>query len=134
MPLNAYAVSVADYHSQWEPGPHETIVNARSPGKAKYEVWLDISDAWPELPFTRMRVRKLGPPHSSEHFLRNAAYRGLPDVRCGQRVRVGNSMGTIVGHNRSANFDILFDEDAPRWAGMTLNVHPGDCHFDEVAA
>jgi hypothetical protein len=32
----------------------------------------------------------------------------------------------IVGHNSSANFDVLFDDDSPRYAGNTLNVHPSE--------
>lgn len=102
------------------------IVNARTSGKAKYQYWLDVTDAWPDVPITAMRARKYnsGRPYTSPEFERNAKYRGLPDVKCGQRVRVGGSEGVIVGHNSSANFDVLFDDDAPRYAGLRLNVHP----------
>jgi hypothetical protein len=102
------------------------LINARSAGKAKADYWRDVLECW-DVPFTAMRVRKIGRPESTEQFIRNAAYRGLPDVRCGDRVRVGTSLGTIVGHNSSANFDVLFDDDAPRFAGLRLNVHPSDC-------
>ena len=100
------------------------IINAQSLGKAKYQVWRDILDPWPDTPFTAMRGRKIGPAHTSEQFKRNAVYRGMPDIKCGQRVRVGTDCGTIVGHNSSANFNVLFDDDSPKYAGLTLNVHP----------
>lgn len=100
------------------------IINHRSAGKAKYEYYLDVREVWPDVSITAMRARKIGKPRSSEGFQRNAKYRGMPDVKCGDRVRVGNSLGVIVGHNSSANFNVLFDDDAPRYAGLKLNVHP----------
>ncbi len=100
------------------------IINARTASKAKYQHWLDVTDTWPDVPITAMRARKVGEPHTSEEFKRNAQYRGLPDVKCGQRVRVGKSEGVIVGHNSSANFDVLFDDDSPKYGGQRLNVHP----------
>ena len=115
--LFAYEVSVAG--RDWR-----QIVNARTPGKAKHSYHRQVLDAWPDVPFTAMRCRKVGAPQTSDAFRRNAAYRGLPDVRCGQRVIVGEARGAIVGHNSSANFDVLFDDDSPRYAGLTLNVHP----------
>lgn len=59
-----------------------------------------------------------------------ARRRGVPDARCGQRVLVGKSRGVIIGHNSSLNFDVLFDDDDPKFAGLTLNVHPADCQFE----
>jgi hypothetical protein len=100
------------------------VINARSAGKAKYEYFLDVRDVWPNVSITAMRARKVGGPRTSEAFQRNARYRGVPDARCGQRVKVGDCCGVIVGHNSSANFDVLFDDDAPRYAGLKLNVHP----------
>lgn len=100
-------------------------INARSAGKAKSDYLLDLQDAWPDYRFTDLAVRKIGGPHTSEQFIRNATYRGMPDVRCGQRVIVGKGRGVIVGHNSSANFDVLFDDDSPEYPGLTLNVHPG---------
>lgn len=101
------------------------IVNARSAGKAKSSFLIDLQDAWPNYRYTDLRVKKIGGAHTSEQFRRNAAYRGMPDVECGQRVIVGDGRGVIVGHNSSANFDVLFDDDSPKYAGLTLNVHPG---------
>lgn len=100
------------------------IVNARTAGKAKYQYWLKITDSWPEIPITAMRARKHGSPYTSFEFERNAKYRGMPDVICGQRVKVGGDEGVIVGHNSSANFDVLFDDNASKYAGQRLNVHP----------
>lgn len=105
------------------------VINARSRGQAKVEYWRDVTDAWPSIPFTAMRCRKLGAPTSSDGFLRTAQYRGLPNLRCGDRVLVCGARGVIVGSNSSANFDVLFDEDAPRFAGLRLNVHPSELEF-----
>lgn len=104
---------------------HESIYNATSAGKAKRQYHLDISDPCPDIKYTDIRVRKIGSAHTSKQFIRNAHYRGLPEVRCGQRVRVGQEHGTIVGHNSSANFDVLFDADS-RYGEITLNVHPSE--------
>jgi hypothetical protein len=103
-----------------------TTINAASAGKAKTEYFHDLHEAWDCYRFTDVRCRKIGAPHTSDQFKRTAAYRGLPGLRCGARVKVGQSLGTVVGSNCSANFDVLFDADAPRNAGMTLAVHPGE--------
>jgi hypothetical protein len=129
--LCAYEVSVKG--TDWT-----MVVNARSSGKAKSDYHRDVTDVWPDVQFTDMRCRKVGTPHTSEAFKRNAEYRGLPNIRCGQRVIVGKSHGVIVGHNASANLNVLFDDDAPRYAGMTLNCHPCEVAMEvagqEVAA
>ena len=97
------------------------IINAHSSGQAKTFFWRGNS---PNFPFTEIRVRKLGAPQTPESFMHTAKYRGLPDARCGQRVRVGDATGVIVGSNSSANFRVLFDTDSPKHAGLRLNVHP----------
>lgn len=105
-------------------------VNHRSAGKAKAAYLADVRDCWPDVQFTDLFARKLGPAVTSDQFKRNALYRGMPEVRCGTRVLVataqGQARGAIVGHNASANFDVLFDDDGPLFAGLVLNVHPGD--------
>lgn len=106
------------------------IVNARTSGQAKRDYHLDVRGAWPDVPYTAMRCRKIGAPHTSERFKHNAAYRGMPDVKCGQRVKVGEARGVIVGHNESANFDVLFDADSPKYAGLKLNCHPSGVELD----
>lgn len=103
------------------------IINARTAGQAKSEYHSDIRESWPDVPFTAIRCCKLGAAYTSREFHRNAIYRGLPDVKCGQLIKVGDACGVIIGHNSSANFDVLFDDDSPLYAGLTLNVHPGEC-------
>lgn len=100
------------------------FINARTANKAKYEYLVDLQEAWPGYGYIDLRVRKVGPCHTSAEFRRNANYRGLPDVECGQHVRIGVGSGVIVGHNYSANFNVLFDDDSLKYAGLTLNVHP----------
>jgi len=83
-----------------------------------------VQDAWPEnCRFTDVRVRKRGSPHMSEEFMRTARHRGLPHVRCGDRVRVNGATGAIVGHDACANFEVIFDEGS-RYAGKTRSCHP----------
>lgn len=120
---NVFAFEVSVKDTDWK-----KVINAHSAGQAKADYWRDVRECW-DVPFTAMRCRKLGKPETSSAFIRNAVYRGLPDVRCGQRVNVGNATGVIVGHNSSANFDVLFDTDSPRFAGLRLNVHPDDCEI-----
>ena len=109
----------------WPDGKEEwaRTINARTRGKAKSEYHRDVSESW-EIDYRQIRCRKIGKPVTSERFRHNAQYRGMPEVECGQRVKVGDAFGVIVGHNASANFNVLFDDDAPRYAGMTLNCHP----------
>ena len=105
----------------------ERVINARSRGKAKVEYYRSLTESWPDFPYIDIRCRKIGDPHTSSAFTRNAQYRGMPGVKCGQRVAVGEGRGVIVGHNYSANFNVLFDDDSPLYPGQTLNVHPSGC-------
>ena len=102
------------------------VINALSRGAAKAQYHRHLTDAWPDIPYTALRSRKVGAPVSSDRFISNAKYRGMPCVRCGDRVKVGVASGTIVGHNDSANFNVLFDKDSKKYAGLTLNCHPND--------
>jgi hypothetical protein len=122
-PVYAYEVSVVG--RDWS-----QVVNASTRGRAKKEYHRDLLDSWPDIPFTALRARKLGPAQSSSAFIRCAEYRGV-SLRCGQAVAVhcGPGVlgrGVVVGHNASANFDVLFDADSPRHAGLRLNVHPSE--------
>jgi hypothetical protein len=119
MTIYAFACRVS-----WAPEWGESIINASSAGLAKKLHFYSVHDAWDNCKFTDIRVRKVGAPQTSERFKHNAKYRGMPDVRCGQRVMVGKALGTIVGHNSSANFDVEFDADAVEFKGLRLNVHP----------
>jgi hypothetical protein len=109
----------------WVKGKPEwkRTVNARSRGKAKSAYHRDLSESW-DIDYRLIRCRSLGKPQTSEAFKANALYRGMPGIECGQRVKVGDSLGVIVGHNASANFNVLFDDNAPFYPGLTLNVHP----------
>lgn len=109
------------------------IVNARTPGQAKRDYHRDVIDCWPDVPFTAMRCRVLGAPQTSRDFERNAAYRGIGSVRCGDAVRVGHAHGIVVGHNSSANLDVLFDCDSPKYANLRLSVHPSECDFGPLS-
>lgn len=103
-----------------------SIINHTSHAKAKYEYLRRVQDAWENVKYTDIRCRSLGPPISSERFKANAKYRGLPDVRCGNRVRVGRSQGIIVGHDDSCNFEVLFDDADVKYPGLKLSVHPSE--------
>jgi hypothetical protein len=128
MSVRAYSVWPAD-RPEWA-----MTVNARNAGAAKYDRWLSIKDAGWDLPITAMRARSLGAPVSSEGFLRNAVYRGIPHVRCGDPILLENgAKDVVVGHTISANLDVLFDLDSPLYPGARLNVHPGGCTFPVAA-
>ena len=129
--MNENAVCAFDVWVKDRPDFRRTV-NARTAAKAKADYLLDLQEAWPDYKFTDLRVRKVGGPYTSDSFRRNAAYRGLPDVECGQRVIVGDARGVIVGHNSSANFDVLFDDDSPEYPGLTLNVHPASLTLEPV--
>ena len=117
----------------WECNVHgkdwQRTINHLTAGKARYEYLLDLRDAWPDATFADITVRKVGQAHTSAAFKRNAAYRGMPDLECGQRVEIrspdGPALGVIVGHNDSANFDVLFDDDT-YFKGGIGNVHPSE--------
>jgi hypothetical protein len=100
------------------------VVNERTPGRAKLLYYRSVVDAWPDVPYTAMRVRKLGLAQSTAKATRVADYRNRPDLKCGVRVKAEGGTGRIVDGNDSANFDVLFDDDSPRHAGMRLNCHP----------
>jgi hypothetical protein len=109
-----------------------STVNAASPGKARYDYLLDLRDSYPDATFADIRVRKVRPARTSEAFLRTARYRGMPDLRCGEAVTVNGRRGFIVGHNDSANFDVLFADGD--WKGATVNVHPGELRRAAIAS
>lgn len=124
----SFACSVRGRESDelYSSNEHESLYNARTRGQAKMAFIRDLDGCIADLKYTDVRARKAGRPHTSTAFRRNAKYRQLPDAKCGDRVRVGESQGVIVGHNSSANFDVLFDDDDPKYPGMRLNVHPSE--------
>lgn len=110
--------------------PNRSTVNSITLGKAKAEFLHSIQDFWPGAKFTDVVGRRVGPAYTSAAFLRTAKYRGMPDLRCGDSVTVNGRRGFVVGHNDSANFDVLFAEGD--WKGCVLNCHP--CDFRRAAA
>lgn len=107
----------------------QRTINHLTAGKARYEYLLDLRDAWPDATFADITVRKVGAAHTSAAFRRTATYRGMPELTCGTRVEVCSgsqrALGVIVGHNDSANFEVLFDEDT-YFRGGIGNVHPSE--------
>jgi len=100
-------------------------IAARTRGKAKREFLDYISDPWPDIPYTEIRARKIGPITQAiedPDFARTAEYRGVPFARLGGIIEVGGDRGRIVGKNSSANFDVLFESGQHK--GFTLNCHP----------
>lgn len=96
-----------------------TQVFAETAGKARYRYWRDMLDVLPDLLLIQCRVRLSAEgARTSDAFRRNALYRGIPFAYCGMNVKVGGKPGVIVGHNSSANLDILFAN------GQVMNCHP----------
>lgn len=100
---------------------HETLINARSPGKAKSEFLRSLDCDW--VNFVDVHVRLYGEMFTSPELRRVADYRGVAFVCAGMRVKVGNDFGVIVGANSSANLDVLFDADG-RYGEEVMNCHP----------
>lgn len=107
------------------------VINHRSAGKAKSAYLLELSDCWPDIPYTALRVRKVGKPRTSSDFRRIANYRGLPELRCGDRVSFGVARGVLVTHGGGANFGVLVDVDSPKYANRTVYVHPSELTLEE---
>lgn len=106
-----------------------TIINHISAGKAKSEFFRDLPDGYS---YTSCRVKKRGLPFTSDGFKRNAEYRQIPFAYCGMMVQVGGvGFGHIVGHNESANLNVLFFNG--KYIGHTLNCHPhsGMVYYDK---
>lgn len=109
-------------------GDHERQVLALTAGKAKLDYWHHVSEAWPDIPYTAVRVRVCKSSIvQTDSFRRTAAYRGVTFARLGMKVQVGDEKsgiwnGVLVGNNSSANFEVLFFDG--KFAGQTLNCHP----------
>lgn len=121
MSQTIYAFEVWIPGAPW--GEVTETVNAQSAGAAKVSYWRDVQDAWPSIPYTAVRARKIGPPVSSAAFLLGVSYRGIPHVRCGDRVTWKNGAGVIVGFGGGgAWLEVVID------GGGRCYVHPGECH------
>lgn len=77
-----------------------------------------VSDAL----YTAIRCRKTGSPKAIEAFQQVANYRGIPFAKIGMRVEVDGEKGLIMGHNSSANFNILFLDGC--FKNRVLNCQP----------
>jgi hypothetical protein len=112
--MNAYSVWPIDR-------PHwATTINASSIGRAKSEYFRNLLDAWPDYQYCELRAKKIGAPQTDDRFLSCARYRGVPELRCGMRIRTGNREGIVVGHDASANFIVEFND------GRRGSVHVGE--------
>jgi hypothetical protein len=113
----------------WE--EHPRIINSLTASKARYEYLRHVRDVFPDLKYIDIRSKKAGGLYSSSDFVRTASYRNVPFARCGMKVEVDGRAGVIVGHNSSANFDVLFTDGENK--GLVLNCHPNWMmkYFDE---
>lgn len=98
---------------------HEWTVSAPTAGNAKYRKWLDITESYPDVQITAMRARRMvTEPVEPPGFRRVVESRGIGFARIGMKVQLdGGEFGRIVGHNDSANLDVLV-------GGAVCNVHP----------
>jgi len=111
-------------------GVHETVINHVSRGKAKARFLIELD--MDGIEFTDIKCRKIGLPATTQRFINNAEYRNIQFAHCGMMVEVGGEKGWIVGHNSSANLDVLFDKDS-KYGEQVLNCHPNYKikYFDE---
>jgi len=105
------------------------VVNHRTAGRAKSAFFSSLTDAWPDVPFTDLRVRKVGAPVTGEQFEHCARIRGVSGWRCGDRVAVLELAGAgavLVGSDSSACFRVLLDDDARSACKCpaVVSVHP----------
>ena len=100
----------------------ETIYNAETAGKARYQYFLDVREPWPDVKLTDLRVRKVGGPKANDMFRHVARMRGMPDIQPGERITSGYGDGVIVDAGGGANFVILFDSG--KYSGQRLTLHP----------
>jgi len=112
-PLELRSYEVCIWQDHW------TTINALSPGKAKSQYWRSLDC---DFPYTSIRVKKGGLPYTSEEFKKRAKYRQVDFAYCGMAVQVDGNFGVIVGHNHSANFNILFTSGKNE--GQVLGCHP----------
>lgn len=119
-PVLAFACSVKG--APWGEH-HERVVHAHSRGQAKSQYLRDVRDAWPDLPYTAVRCRRVPSPTTTPMLQHVCRLRGV-HMRFGDRVHFGSSgrseIGTVVGSSEGANFELLLDD------GSRIFVHPCD--------
>ena len=102
---------------------------AETASKAKSAHYQYLQDGLYEASFfevvKNMKCRKVGIASvtslfgDAEQFDRNKEYRNIPFAYQGMKISVGGKMGTIVGSNRGANLNVVFDGE---WC--VCNCHP----------
>jgi hypothetical protein len=112
MELKSYNCSIDNEH--W------STINAISKGSAKSKYFRKLDADW--IKYTQIKCKVNGYPYTSEEFIRCTKYRNIEFAYCGMKVNVSGWNGFIVGHNNSANLDILFIDG--KYSGQTLNCHP----------
>jgi hypothetical protein len=101
-----------------------SILNGISEGYVKSKFYKNLKD-FLKIKFTDVRVKLLGAPYSSEGFLKNAKYRNLPNLRCGDLVDVNGNLGYVIGYGSSALIEIIFEKYQNK-KNVTLFVHPDE--------
>lgn len=119
----AFEVSVIG-HPDWG-----MTINHRTAGKAKSSYYRELGESWPNIPFTALRVRKLGKARNTRMIAHVAEYRGV-SFKAGDRVKVPRGRGVIVDAGSGANFGVLYDDDSPNYAGMILYCHPTEIELE----
>jgi hypothetical protein len=113
-----------------EGSEHHSTINALSPGHAKsiflYDLDLD------GVAYTDLRCLSLGDVFTSDDFKRVAKYRDIPFAYCGMRVEVDGKPGVIIGHNSSANLDVLFEDKTISNCHPNWKVKYFDKDYNEV--
>ena len=118
MKQNIYEIRLRHYASL----PARTIT-AASPGKAKYLVYLDLGDIYESFADFLADIDSVHKicarvPMNTDMFELTKEIRDVPFACLGMKVMVGNRLGTIVGANDSANFDVQLEN------GIIANCHP----------
>lgn len=104
---------------------YSRTITTTSPGKARYDYYMDIRDCYDMTFFEFIKKSKVysnGLPYTSPEFIQNAIYRRIPFAKCGMMVKGEGLIGYIVGHNSSANLDVLVTEG--QYKGGVVNMHP----------
>lgn len=100
------------------------VVNAPNAGKARYLYWLDVSDPWPGVRLIDIRVRKAGPPVSSDMLQHVNKLRGC-FYAAGDHVTLPDGrIGVIAGAGSGGAYYELWVDGKHMWA------HP--CDFATV--
>ena len=102
-------------------GKHWTSFNATSYGDAKMQFLRHLDDCCGDC-YLAIKCRCAGAIETSDEFVRNAKYRNIEFAYCGMVVDVDGEKGVIVGHNSSANLDVLFETGKNK--GKVLSCHP----------